>query len=118
MTTIIISLGVMLMIFSASFLLLHSSGLQNAQASLDLSSIDELTENFTEKVEKIVSDAVNNTKSALNSTSAIMSNGSNLSSSQIVISNNESVSASAGEGSLVLNQIKNENGVCTATNVG
>ncbi|HEU4443673.1 MAG TPA: hypothetical protein VFR94_03250 [Nitrososphaeraceae archaeon] len=117
MTTIIISISVMLMIFSAPFFLL-SSGLQKAQASLDLSSIDELTENFTEKVEKIVSDAVNNTKSALNSTSAIMSNGSNLSSSQIVISNNESVSASAGEGSLVLNQIKNENGVCTATKVG
>ena len=118
MTTIIISISVMLMILSAPYLLLLSSGLQKAQASLDLSSIDDLTENFTEKVEKIVSDAVNNTKSALNSTSAVMSNGSNLSSSQIVISNNESVSASAGEGSLVLNQIKNENGVCTATKVG
>jgi predicted oxidoreductase (fatty acid repression mutant protein) len=74
MTTIVISIGVMLMIFSASFLLLSPS-LQKARASLDLSSIDELTENFTEKVEKIVSDAVNNTKSALNSTSAIVSNG-------------------------------------------
>jgi Ca2+-binding RTX toxin-like protein len=117
MTTIVISLGIMLMIFSASFLLL-SPGLQKARASLDLSSIDEITENFTEKVEKIVSDAVNNTKGALNSTSAIVSNGSNLSSSQIVISNNQSVSASAGEGSLILNQIKNENGVCTATKIG
>ena len=47
-----------------------------------------------------------------------MSNGSNLSSSQIIISNNQSVSASAGEGSLILNQIKNENGVCTATKIG
>jgi hypothetical protein len=117
MTTIVISTSVMLMIFSASFLLL-SPGLQKARASLDLSSIDELTENFTEKVEKIVSDAVNNTKGALNSTSAIVSNGSNLSSSQIIISNNQSVSASAGEGSLILNQIKNENGVCTATKIG
>jgi hypothetical protein len=117
MTTIVISTSVMLMILSASFLLL-SPGLQKARASLDLSSIDELTENFTEKVEKIVSDAVNNTKCALNSTSAIVSNGSNLSSSQIIISNNQSVSASAGEGSLILNQIKNENGVCTATKIG
>jgi Ca2+-binding RTX toxin-like protein len=117
MTTIVISTSVMLMILSASFLLL-SPGLQKARASLDLSSIDELTENFTEKVEKIVSDAVNNTKGALNSTSAIVSNGSNLSSSQIIISNNQSVSASAGEGSLILNQIKNENGVCTATKIG
>jgi Ca2+-binding RTX toxin-like protein len=117
MTTIVISTSVMLMILSASFLLL-SPGLQKARASLDLSSIDELTENFTEKVEKIVSDAVNDTKGALSSTSAIVSNGSNLSSSQIIISNNQSVSASAGEGSLILNQIKNENGVCTATKIG
>src|SRR5918997_851301 len=102
------SISVMLMMISTSFLGL-SPGLQKARASLDLSSTDELTEDFTEKVEKIVSEAVNNTNSALNSSStAIMSNGSNLYSSQIVISNNESVSASAGEGSLVLNQIKNE----------
>ena len=114
MTSTVVSIRVMLMIFSASFILL-SLCIQKARASLDLSSIDELTENFTEKVENIVSEAVNNTKSALNSTSAIVSNGSNLSSSQIVISSNESVSASAGEGSLVLNQIKNENGLCTST---
>jgi hypothetical protein len=111
-----ISFSVMLIIISTSFLGL-SPDLQKAIASLDLSSIEE-TENFTEKVEKIVSDAVNNTKSALNSTSSTVSNGSNLSSSQIVISNNESVSASSGEGSLILNQIKNENGICTATKVG
>jgi Ca2+-binding RTX toxin-like protein len=107
----------MLMIFSSSLLLL-SPGLQKALASLDLSSIDEITENFTEKVEDIVSEAVNNTKNSLKSSSSIVSNGSNLSSSQIVISNNGSVSGSAGEGSLILNQIKNENGVCTANKVG
>ena len=112
-----ISFSVMLMIISTSFLGL-SPDLQKARASLDLSSIDELTENFTEKVEKIVSDAVNNTKSALNFTSSTVSNRSNLSSSQIVISNNESVSVSSGEGSLILNQIKNENGICTVTKVG
>jgi hypothetical protein len=112
-----ISISVMLMIFSSSLLLL-SPGLQKALASLDLSSIDEITENFTEKVEDIVSEAVNNTKNALKSSSSIVSNGSNLSSSQIVISNNGSVSGSAGEGSLILNQIKNENGACTANKVG
>jgi Ca2+-binding RTX toxin-like protein len=110
MTVIKISFSVIFMVFLTSFLL-HFPGLQKARASLDLSSIDEITENFTEKVEDIVSEAVNNTKSALN--------GSNLSSSQILISNNNgNVSASAGSGSLVLNQIKNENGLCTATKIG
>jgi hypothetical protein len=110
MTGIKISISVMFMVFLTSLLFLFP-GLQKARASLDLSSIDEITENFTEKVEDIVSEAVNNTKSALND--------SNLSSSQILISNNNgNVSASAGAGSLVLNQIKNENGLCTATKIG
>jgi Ca2+-binding RTX toxin-like protein len=107
----------MFMVFLTSTILL-SPGIQNARASLDLSSIDELTEDFKDRVEKIVADAVNNTKSAINSTSSVVSNGSNLSSSQIVISNNGNVSASQGEGLLVLNQIKNENGACTATKIG
>lgn len=121
MTAKIISISVMIMIFSTSFLLLSPS-FDRARATLDLGSIDEITENFTEnlntEVEKIVSEAVNNTKGALNSSSAILSNGSNASSSQIIISNNQSVSASAGQGSLILNQIKNENGACTATKIG
>jgi hypothetical protein len=120
MTAMIISIVVMFTMFSTSFLLLPS--FEKAQASLDLGSIDEITENFTEnlntEVEKIVSEAVNNTKSALNTSSAILSNGSNVSSSQITISNNQDVSASAGQGSLMLNQIKNENGLCTATKIG
>jgi Ca2+-binding RTX toxin-like protein len=112
-----ISISVIFMIFLTSSILL-SPGIQKVRASLDLSSIDELTEDFKERVEKIVSDAVNNTKSALNSTSSVVSNGSNLSSSQIVISNNGNVSASQGDGLLVLNQIRNENGACTATKIG
>ena len=117
MTGLKISISVIVMLFLTSFILL-SPGIQKVRASLDLSSIDELTEDFKERVEKIVSDAVNNTKSAVNSTSSVVSNGSNLSSSQIVISNNGNVSASQGEGLLVLNQIKNENGACTATKIG
>ena len=117
MTGLKISISIMFMLFLTSFVLL-SPGIQKARASLDLSSIDELTEDFKERVEKIVSDAVNNTKSAINSSSSVVSNGSNLSSSQIVISNNGNVSASQGEGLLVLNQIKNENGACTATKIG
>ena len=117
MTDIKISISVMFLVFLTSFIFL-SPGIQNVRASLDLSSIDELTEDFKERVEKIVTDAVNNTKSAINSSSSVLSNGSNLSSSQIVISNNGNVSASQGEGLLVLNQIKNENGACTATKIG
>ena len=115
MTANSISISVMFIIPSTSLLLLFSN-FQIARASLNLDSIDELTENLTEnlntEIEKIV------TESALNTSSVILSNGSNVSSSQIIISNNQSVSASAGEGSLILNQISNENGVCTATKIG
>jgi Ca2+-binding RTX toxin-like protein len=113
MPTATVSISVVLTIFLASVL---SLGAEKALASVDLSSIDEMTENFTEnlssQVEKIVSEAVNNT---MNSSTAILSNGS---SSQIVISNNQDVSAIAGQGSRILNQIENVNGQCTATQIG
>ena len=116
MPTAMVSISVLLTIFLASVLYL---GVEKALASLDLGSIDEITENFTEnlssQVEKIVSEAVNNT---INSSTAILSNGSNLSSSQIVISNNQNVSAIGGQGSRILNQIENVNGQCTATQIG
>ena len=47
-----------------------------------------------------------------------MSNGSNISSSQIVIANNQNVSASANGGALILNQIENKNGECNSNTVG
>lgn len=116
MTSITISVSI---IVSISLLF---TTFQNSMGSLDLSSIDEITKNFTEnlnsEVEKFVSETVNSTNSALNSSSAIFSNASNQSSNQIIISNNQDVSASTGQGSLILNQIKNENGVCTATKIG
>lgn len=98
-----ISISVMFIILSTSFLLLFSN-FQIVRAALNLDSIDELTENLNTEIEKIVSEAVNSSKNALNTSSVILSNGSNVSSSQIIISNNQSVSASAGEGSLILNQ--------------
>jgi Ca2+-binding RTX toxin-like protein len=95
---------------------------KEALASLGLSSIDEIMRDFAEnlntEVEEIVSEALNNTKSALNTSSAILSNGSNYSSSQIVISNNQNISAGASGGSLILNQIENANGECSATQIG
>ena len=116
--TNVLAIGVIL-IFSMSFFF---SDFVKALASLDLGSIDEIRENFTEnlksKVDKIVSEAVNNTKNTINSSSAIISNGSNLSSSQIVVSNNQSVLASAGQDSNVLSHIENVNGECRATKIG
>jgi hypothetical protein len=98
------------------------SSLQYALGSLDLGSIDEITKDFTEnlnsEVEEFVSETLNNTRATLNSSNAILSNSSNLSSNQIIISNNQDVSAGSGGGSLIVNQIRNENGLCMATKVG
>jgi|ERR671918_195523 hypothetical protein len=125
MTNKSISLNVMLVIvslviISLSFLLL---GIEKALASLDLDSIDEMTENFTEniksQVEKRVTEAINNTNGTLNTSSAaVLSNGSNVSSSQVILSNNQSVLAGAGQDSFIMNQIEVKNGQCTATKIG
>ena len=118
-TNTTISLNVMLAILLLSFLL---PGFEKALASLDLGSIDEITENFTEniksEVEKAVTEALNNSKSSLNASSAILSNGSNVSSSQIILSNNQSVLAGAGQDPFIMNHIEVKNGQCTATKIG
>ena len=115
-----ISLNVTFVILSLSFLL---PGFEKALASLDLGSIDEMTENLTEniksEVEKKVTEAINNTNNTLNTSSAaILSNGSNFSSSQIILSNNQSVLAGAGQDSFIMNRIEVNNGQCTATKIG
>jgi hypothetical protein len=119
MLTVMVCVSVLIMIAIPGSVLF--SGFKKVNASFDLGSIDEITRNFTEdlnsEIEKIVSEAVNDT-SALDSSSAILSSESNLSSSQTVISNNQSISTGFGQGSLILNQIKNENGICTSTKIG
>jgi hypothetical protein len=119
MTDITVARNAMLVILSMFFLL---PGFEKALASFDLDSIDELTENFTEniksEVEKTVTEAVNNTNNTLNTSSAVFSNGSNVSASQVIISNNQSVLAGAGQDSFILNQIEVKNGQCTATKIG
>jgi Ca2+-binding RTX toxin-like protein len=114
-----ISFNLILMIFSMSLLL---AGFEKAVAIQDLGPIDEITENITEnirsQVEKTVFEALNKSKSSLNTSSAILSNGLNVSSSQIILSNNESVLAGAGQDSLILNHIEVKNGQCTATKIG
>lgn len=120
MVTKMISISAVLIIFSTLFFPLPD--FKRALASLELGSIDEITKNFTEnlntEVERLVSEAINNSKNAINASTIALSNGSNISSSQIIVSNNQNVSASAGQGSLILNQIKNENGECRATQIG
>ena len=91
----------------------------------DLSSIDEITNNFTRnlntKINELVSNALNESSSIVNSSNTMLSNGSNLT-SQMVVSNNR-VSAvtsnnSAGDGSVIRNQVTTINGVCTSNTVG
>ena len=94
----------------------------------DSNSIGDITNDFTsnlnDRIDELVSNALNDTSSILNSTNAVVSNASNLTSSQIVVSNNNVSSfvsnsnSSAGAGSIIKNQISTVNGVCTANAVG
>ena len=94
--------------------------------AVDLSSIDEITNNFTRnlntKINELVSNALNESSNIVNSSNTMLSNGSNLTSSQMVVSNNR-VSAvtsnnSAGNGSVIRNQVTTINGVCSSNTVG
>src|SRR4030095_13918532 len=94
----------------------------------DSNSIGDITNDFTsnlnDRINELVSNALNDTSSILNSTNAMVSNASNLTSSQVVVSNNNVSSfvsnsnSSAGAGSIIKNQISTVNGVCTANAVG
>jgi RTX calcium-binding nonapeptide repeat (4 copies) len=94
----------------------------------DSNSIGDITNDFAsnlnDRINELVSNALNDTGSILNSTNAMVSNASNLTSSQIVVSNNNVSSfvsnsnSSAGADSIIKNQISTVNGVCTANAVG
>jgi hypothetical protein len=94
----------------------------------DSNSIGDITNDFTsnlnDRINELVSNALNDTSSILNSTNAMVSNASNLTSSQVVVSNNNVSSfvsnsnSSAGADSIIKNQISTVNGVCTANAVG
>jgi hypothetical protein len=112
-----LSINLMLLILS-SFLWFGFA--QNALA-LELSSVGDITSEFTEnlnnEIDKFVANTINDTtNNVLNSTS--LSNGSNISSSQIIIANNQDVSASANGDGLILNQIESKNGECNSNTVG
>ena len=94
----------------------------------ELNSIGEITNDFTsnlnDRINELVSNALNETNSILNTSNTMLSNASNLTSNQIVVSNNKVSSFasnsnnSAGADSVIKNQISTVNGVCTSNAVG
>ena len=95
--------------------------------ALEMDSIEKITNDFTsnlnDKINKLVSNALNERGGILNSSNTL-SNASNLTSNQIVVSNNEVSSFASnsnsrvGADSVIKNQISTVNGVCTANAVG
>jgi Ca2+-binding RTX toxin-like protein len=89
-------------------------------------STDLLTDNFDQdlksKIDNLVSNALNETGNILNS--SLITNQSNLTSNNIIISNNKVISTvnSNGSGSssssIIKDQAKTINGVCTSIKVG
>lgn len=95
------------------------------------------TNNFTmdlkSKINNLISNAINDTDNILNSSLltngsnlnfSLLTNGSNLTSSNIVISNNKVIStvnsndSDGSSSSIIKDQVKTINGVCTSTKVG
>jgi hypothetical protein len=96
--------------------------------AIESNSIGEITNDFanslSDRINELVSNALNDTSSIINSSNTMLSNASNLTSNQIVVSNNKVSSFasnsnnSAGADSIILNQISTVDGVCTANAVG
>jgi hypothetical protein len=77
------------------------------------------TENLNTEIDKLVSNTINDTTTNVsNSTIDATSNGSNISSSQIIIANNQNVSASANGGATIQKQIENKYAECNSTTAG
>ncbi len=99
--------------------------LANQSNSLNSSSISTgFSDNLKSKVQDLLSAALNGTDNIINS-STLLSDGSNLSSSQFIISKNKVTSTvnsngsnSSSSSSVIKNQVKTINGVCTSTKVG
>jgi len=88
-------------------------------------STDLLTDNFGKdlksKINNLISNALNDTDIILNS--SFITNGSNLTSNNVIISNNKvasvvSSNGSDGSSSIIKDQVKTINGVCSSIKVG
>lgn len=83
---------------------------------------NKLTKNLRSSINNVISNALNETGNILNS--SLLTNESNLTSSNIMISNNKVTSIINSNGSdgssnsIIKDQVKTINGVCTSTKVG
>jgi hypothetical protein len=86
-----------------------------------INATNDFSTDLKSKINNLMSKALNDTGSVLNS--SMLSNETNLTSSQVVISNNNIMSSMSSNGSgsdnsTIKNEIKTINGVCTSTKVG
>lgn len=116
-------LGIII-IFSSLTIFTSNSHLEIS--AVEPTPIKVATNNFTmdlkSKINNLISNAINDTDNILNS--SLLTNGSNLTSSNIVISNNKVIStvnsndSDDSSSSIIKDQVKTINGVCTSTKVG
>ena len=94
-------------------------------SAIELNFTGDTTNNFTKnlksKIDSLISRALNDTDSILNS--SFITNGSNLTSNNVIISNNKvasvvSSNGSDGSSSIIKDQVKTINGVCSSIKVG
>jgi hypothetical protein len=87
------------------------------------SDTTNFTKNLKSKINDLISGTINDTDNIINS-STLLSNGSNLTSSNIIISKNKVMSimnsndSNTSSSSIIKDQVKTINGVCTSTKVG
>jgi RTX calcium-binding nonapeptide repeat (4 copies) len=93
--------------------------------AIELNSTASITNNITKnlksKINNLITNALNDTSSILNSSS--LSNGSNLTSSQVVISKNKVMSTMSSNGSsdgnsIIKDKVTTVNGICSSVKVG
>lgn len=112
---VVISMLVIFSIFTSS-----SVSVSTAQSNLTNSSVSsQFADNLKSKIQSLVSEALNDSNTLLNSSSGtLLDNNSNLSSNQIIISSNKIVSSinnnSSGGNSLVKDKVTTVNGVCNS----
>jgi Ca2+-binding RTX toxin-like protein len=111
---IIITLSILL-IFN-SFVIVFAIE-QNSTDSMS----NDFTDNLKSKINKLISNALNNTSNIINSSS--QNNESNLTSSQVLMSKNKVMSTmssngSTGRDSIIKDKVTTINGVCSSVKVG
>ena len=91
------------------------------EPSLASEATNNLTKNLQTSINNLISNALNETGNTLNY--SLLPNDSNLTSSNIVISNNKITSIinsndSTNSNSIIKDQVKTINGICTSTKIG